>query len=144
MSLETSSTHSIPIHLQPFYREKFGNQRGDFPIASAEFQRLVSLPLYPRMSDHDVTDVIAAVQSNRRSVFHIPAGRQRFNVLGALNAITHPALRISVTNDTYITAESVCTLLHKLAALNLTVPISIFLDNARYQKCALLPAGLLA
>jgi hypothetical protein len=69
-----------------------------------------------------------------------PAGRQRFNVLGALNAITHPALRISVTNDTYITAESVCTLLHKLAALNLTVAITIFLDNARYQKCALVYA----
>jgi len=70
-----------------------------------------------------------------RLFIHAPAGRKRFNVLGALNAITHEL--ICVTNDTYITAESVCTLLHKLAALNLTVPISIFLDNARYQKCAL-------
>jgi transposase len=70
-----------------------------------------------------------------RMFIRAPAGRQRFNVLGALNAITHEL--ISVTNDTYITAESVCALLHKLAALNLPVPITIFLDNARYQKCAL-------
>jgi transposase len=64
-----------------------------------------------------------------------PAGRQRFNVLGALNAISHEL--ITVTNESYITAESVCELLHKLAALKLDVPITIFLDNARYQRCAL-------
>jgi transposase len=64
-----------------------------------------------------------------------PSGRQRFNVLGALNAITHEL--ITVTNDAYITAETVCALLQKLAALNLGVPITLFLDNARYQKCAL-------
>lgn len=64
-----------------------------------------------------------------------PAGRQRFNVLGALNAFTHEL--ITVTNDTYITAESLCALLQKLADLKLAVPITLFLDNARYQKCAL-------
>ncbi len=74
-----------------------------------------------------------------RIFIRAPAGRQRFNVLGALNALTHEL--ISVTNDTYITAESVCALLYKLAALNLTVPITIFLDNARYQKCALVFAA---
>ena len=68
-----------------------------------------------------------------------PAGRQRFNVLGALNAISHEL--ITVTNDTYITAESFCALLKKLAALNLAVPITLFLDNARYQKCALVQAA---
>ncbi len=64
-----------------------------------------------------------------------PSGRKRFNVLGALNAITHEV--ITVTNDTYINAESVCQLLHKLAALSLTIPITLVLDNARYQKCKL-------
>jgi len=63
-----------------------------------------------------------------------PAGRQRFNVLGALNAITHEL--ITVTNDSYITAQTVCQLLHQLAELKLDVPITIVLDNARYQKCA--------
>jgi transposase len=70
-----------------------------------------------------------------RIFIQAPSGRQRFNVLGALNAITHEL--ITVTNDTYITAETVCTLLHQLAALNLSVPITVFLDNARYQKCEL-------
>jgi transposase len=63
------------------------------------------------------------------------AGRRRFNVLGALNAITHEL--VMITNDTYITAESVCELLRSIAALNLGVPITLVLDNARYQKCAL-------
>lgn len=62
------------------------------------------------------------------------AGRQRFNVLGALNAITHEL--ITVTNEIYINAQSVCELLHKLAELGLSIPITLVLDNARYQKCA--------
>ena len=57
------------------------------------------------------------------------------NVLGALNAITHEL--IMVTNDTYINAQSVCELLRKIAALNLEMPITLVLDNARYQKCYL-------
>ncbi len=40
-----------------------------------------------------------------------------------------------VTYDTYITADQVCELLKKLAALALTIPITLVLDNARYQKC---------
>jgi transposase len=64
-----------------------------------------------------------------------PAGRQRFNVLAALNAVTHDL--VVVTNDSYITATSVCALLHQLAALKLTLPITLVLDNARYQRCAL-------
>ena len=64
-----------------------------------------------------------------------PSGRQRFNVLGALNAVSHEM--VTVTNDTYSTAVEVCQLLDKLAALNLGLPISVILDNARYQHCAL-------
>ena len=44
---------------------------------------------------------------------------------------------ITVTNDTYINAQSVCELLRQLTALNLGVPITLALDNARYQKCHL-------
>lgn len=61
--------------------------------------------------------------------------RKRFNVLGALNAITHEV--ITVTNETYINAESVCELLRKIAELSLSIPITLVLDNARYQKCQL-------
>jgi len=70
-----------------------------------------------------------------RVFIQAPTGRQRFNVLAALNAVTHDL--IMVTNDSYITATSVCALLTQLAALNLTVPITLVLDNARYQRCAL-------
>lgn len=62
-----------------------------------------------------------------------PSGRQRFNVLGAVNAITKQV--ITVTNQTYINSESICQMLLKLSALNLDVPITVVLDNARYQKC---------
>jgi transposase len=62
------------------------------------------------------------------------AGRQRFNVLGALNAVTHEL--ITVTNEAYINAQSVCELLQKIAGLGLLLPITLVLDNARYQKCA--------
>ena len=64
-----------------------------------------------------------------------PSGRKRFNVLAALNAVTHQL--ITVTNDTYINAQSVCDLLWQIARLNLEVPITLVLDNARYQKCAI-------
>jgi transposase len=63
-----------------------------------------------------------------------PAGRQRFTVLGALNAITQELL--TVTNDTYITATEVWALLRQVAALNLGVPLMVVLDKARYQRCA--------
>src|SRR4030066_1172310 len=70
-----------------------------------------------------------------RVFIQAPSGRQRFNVLGALNAITHEM--VTITNDAYITAQSVCELLEKIAALYVGIPITIFLDNPRYQKCAL-------
>lgn len=56
-----TSVHFIPIHLHPYYRDKYGYKPEDFPIAYREYQRIVSLPLYPRMSDQDVSDVIEAV-----------------------------------------------------------------------------------
>src|SRR6185503_854950 len=69
-----------------------------------------------------------------RIFLRAPAGRQRFNGLGALNALT-PEL-LPVTNDTSLTATEVCTLLRQLATLNLGGPITVGLDNARYQRCA--------
>jgi transposase len=64
-----------------------------------------------------------------------PSGRKRFNVLGAINAVTKEVL--TVTNETYINAESVCLLLSNIAHRYGPIPITIVLDNARYQKCAL-------
>jgi transposase len=111
---------------------------------------------------HEIEPRLAEAQAGQRAVFFMdaahfvlapflgflwslarvfiraPAGRQRFNALGPLNAFTHEL--ITVTNEAYITAAQVCELLRKLAALNLGVPITVFLDNARYQKCALVMA----
>jgi transposase len=70
-----------------------------------------------------------------RIFIQAPAGRQRFNVLGALDAISHQL--VTVTNDTYINAQRVCLLLQKLRHLTPVLPIVLILDNARYQKCEL-------
>jgi transposase len=64
-----------------------------------------------------------------------PSGRKRYNVLAALNAVTHEVLR--VTNHSYINAESVCALLRQVAATSTVRPITVVLDNARYQRCKL-------
>jgi dTDP-4-amino-4,6-dideoxygalactose transaminase len=56
-----TSVHFIPVHLHPYYREKYGFRPDDFPVAKGNFERMLSLPLNPRMSDHDVADVIEAV-----------------------------------------------------------------------------------
>jgi transposase len=64
-----------------------------------------------------------------------PSGRKRYNVLAALDAVTHQVIR--VTNDSYINAESVCQLLRQLAAAGLPRPLTLVLDNARYQRCEL-------
>jgi transposase len=63
------------------------------------------------------------------------SGRKRYNVLGALDAVTHRLIR--VTNHDYINAESVCALLRGVAEASVGLPITLVLDNARYQKCAL-------
>ena len=57
-----TSVHFIPIQLHPYYRDKYHYQPDDFPVAYREYKRMLSLPLYPRMSDQDVSDVIEAVQ----------------------------------------------------------------------------------
>jgi transposase len=62
------------------------------------------------------------------------SGRQRFNVLGAWNAVTREL--VAVTNTTVVNTETMCELLRKIAASGLTGPITLVLDNARYQRNA--------
>ena len=57
-----TSVHFTPIHLHPYYRDKYGYQATAFPVAYDSFQRMLSLPLNPRLSDQDVADVIDAVR----------------------------------------------------------------------------------
>jgi dTDP-4-amino-4,6-dideoxygalactose transaminase len=56
-----TSVHFIPVHLHPYYRKKYGYVPTDFPVAVSNFERLLSLPLHPGLTDQDVADVIEAV-----------------------------------------------------------------------------------
>jgi transposase len=64
-----------------------------------------------------------------------PSGRKRLNVLGALDYVTKEL--ISISNTEYINSETVCQLLHKLRDRYADLPITLVLDNARYQRCRL-------
>jgi transposase len=64
------------------------------------------------------------------------SGRKRYNVLGAIEAIRHQL--VVVCNDSYINANSVCELLHKIKEATIgEIPITLVMDNAKYQRCAL-------
>jgi perosamine synthetase len=54
--------HYLPIHLHPFYRQRFGAAAGLCPVAEAAYEEILSLPIFPAMSDEDVARVIAAVE----------------------------------------------------------------------------------
>jgi perosamine synthetase len=56
------NVHYLPLHLQPFYQREFGYKKGDYPKAERYYERAITLPVFPRMTDQDVEDVIEAVQ----------------------------------------------------------------------------------
>jgi len=58
-----ASVHFIPLHLHPYYRRTFDYRPEDCANAAAVYERIVSLPIYPGMSDDDVADVIVAVRN---------------------------------------------------------------------------------
>ena len=126
----------IPAKADPEQQAVYLHQELELRLAEAQAgQRVV---FFVDAAHFVLAPFLGFLWSLVRVFIPAPAGRQRFNVLGALNAVTHEL--ITVTNDTYITAESVCELLHKLADLHLGVPITLVLDNARYQKCAVVCA----
>ena len=57
-----TSVHFIPLHLHPSYRDRFGYTPESFPIAFEQYRRVISMPIFPGMTDADVDDVIGAVQ----------------------------------------------------------------------------------
>jgi len=56
------NVHYIPVHMHPYYRERFGYRGGEFPVAEDAYSCLISLPMFHSMTDQDVLDVIAAVK----------------------------------------------------------------------------------
>ena len=71
------------------------------------------------------------VWSKTRLFVRGASGRQRYNVLGAINPLTQELIR--VCNQTYINSETVCELLRKVASAGFVSPITLVLDNAAYQ-----------
>ncbi|MEX2492805.1 MAG: DegT/DnrJ/EryC1/StrS aminotransferase family protein [Nitrospirales bacterium] len=65
-----TSVHFIPLHLHPYYRDNYRYLSNDFPVASAVFERIISLPIYPKMTETDIQYIIEVVttliQTHRR------------------------------------------------------------------------------
>lgn len=60
--------HYIPVHLQPYYRKRFGYKSGDYPEAETYYRRVVTLPLYPIMTNEEVGSVIRAVRETLKEL----------------------------------------------------------------------------
>ena len=112
--------HFLKTELEPRLAEARAGQRTVFFVDAAHFV---------------LASFLGWLWCKARLFVKAASGRQRYNVLGAFNAVSHQL--VQVTNTTYITAETVCELLHKIAALGLATPVTLVLDNARYQRCRL-------
>lgn len=112
--------HFLATQLQPRLDEAVAGQRHVFFVDAAHFV---------------LGAFLGWLWTAARLFVPTPSGRQRFNVLGALHAVTREIR--TVTNTTYITATEVCQLLTQLAAQFPDRPITVVLDNARYQRCHL-------
>ena len=71
-----ASVHFIPLHRHPYYRQRYGYRPQQFPVAEDIYAGLLSLPLYPKMTDRDARDVVAAVREIV-DLHRAPAGRSR-------------------------------------------------------------------
>jgi len=57
-----TSVHYLPVHMHPYYRQKYGYTPEHCPVAADAFSRMISLPLHPGLKDQDIADIVAAVQ----------------------------------------------------------------------------------
>jgi len=117
--IEAQETFKAEV-LVPLVKESQAGKLSLFFVDAAHF---VMLPFLGHLYSLTVRFIKAA------------SGRQRFSVLGALNAITKEV--VTITDHGYINAVSVCELLQKLHDLFRHLPIVVIMDNARYQRCAL-------
>jgi len=57
-----TSVHFIPLHLMPFYRKRYGYKRGDFPVAEKVFENIVSLPIYPQLTEKQLEFIVKSIK----------------------------------------------------------------------------------
>ncbi len=62
-----ANVHYMPVHLHPFYRDRFHTEPGMCPVAEREWQRILSIPMYPALTDHDVDQVVDALKAALRA-----------------------------------------------------------------------------
>jgi perosamine synthetase len=58
-----TSVHFIPLHLHPYYRRRWGYTAQDMPVATGEYERALSLPIWPGMSMADVDRVVEGLST---------------------------------------------------------------------------------
>jgi transposase len=123
----------LPAKADPDKQESFKKNKLEPVLAQAKNGEAV---VYFMDAAHFVlAPFLGYLWSFCRIFIKAPAGRKRFNVLGALDAINHQL--ITVTNDSYINSYSICELFWKLRQMHPSLPITVILDNAKYQKCKL-------
>lgn len=133
LGMKPRKVGQIPAKADVAAQEAFKTAEVEPRLAEAQAgQRLV----FFRDAAHFVfAPFLGVVWCFTRLFVKAPSGRQRVNVLAALNATTHELF--TVTNLTYLTSVTVCELLRLLAGTHPGVPLTIVLDNARYQRCQL-------
>lgn len=136
MGLRPRKVGSIPAKADPKKQETFKQEALEPQLEQA--RRGSRLVYFIDAAHFVLAPFLGILWSTYRRFIQAPSGRKRFNVLGALNAVTNEL--VSVTNDSYINAGSVCDLLRKLASSHADIPMTLVLDNARYQKCKLVQA----
>jgi len=62
------NVHYLPVHLHAYYRERFGHKPGDFPAAEGYYQRALTLPLFPKMSEEEVNRVLETVRAEWETI----------------------------------------------------------------------------
>lgn len=132
MGMKPRKMAAIPAKADPQVQREFLTQKLEPKLEEAKVGKRALF--FVDASHFVLAPFLGVVWCFARLFIKAPCGRQRFNVLGALNATTKELT--TVCNDTYITAQQVCQLLTKLAAQNVGLPITVVLDNARYQRCA--------
>lgn len=133
IGMKVRKVGTIPSKADPDEQEKFKKEQLEPRLEDAKSGRRVVL--FADAAHFVLSAYLGFLWCFERVFIKAPSGRKRFNVLGALNAISYEL--IMVTNDSYINAVCVCDLLRQIADRYVGIPITIVLDNAKYQKCAL-------
>lgn len=133
MGLKFRKLGTIPAKVDPVEQRRFLDEELEPKLEEAkQGQRAV---FFVDAAHFVHGPILGFIWCFARILMRGPSGRKRLNVLGAINAVTHELT--TVINETVINGESVCELLRKLSAQYVGVPLTLVMDNARYQRCKL-------